>query len=147
MNASLSAFCMRADEGDSYKTWSLQAHTHLYTLHSTTLLSVTSLLYVPFQYLLLCQIFETMSGALAGRVAVVTGSSSGIGQAIALAFHREGCKVVCADLRPQGEGRSTDETITKDGGDALFCKTDVSQATDVEAAVKAAVNRYGRLDM
>jgi len=88
-----------------------------------------------------------MSGALAGRVAVVTGSSSGIGQAIALAFHREGCKVVCADLRPQGEGRSTDETITKDGGDALFCKTDVSQATDVEAAVKAAVNRYGRLDM
>lgn len=92
-----------------------------------------------------------MSRSLAGRVAAITGSSSGIGRAIALALHREGCKVVCADLKAasqtQGETQSTDEIITKNGGHALFCSTDVTKTNDVEALVKATVDKFGRLDM
>ncbi|KAL1867023.1 hypothetical protein Plec18167_008814 [Paecilomyces lecythidis] len=85
---------------------------------------------------------------LQGRVAVITGSLSGIGRAIALAYHREGCTVVCSDLGPShAEDLQTHEVITKEGGTATFCKADVSQAGDMEALVQTAVDKYGRVDI
>ncbi|MGE0820505.1 MAG: SDR family oxidoreductase [Candidatus Binatia bacterium] len=86
-----------------------------------------------------------MAGHLTGKVALVTGASSGIGRASALAFAREGAKVVVADLVVEG-GEETVTFIQNAGGDACFVKTDVSKAAEVEALVNAALKTYGRLD-
>lgn len=95
-------------------------------------------------------------GRLQDKVAIVTGASSGIGRAIALAYAREGAAVVCADLKrearsagpePHASLPCTDEVITKDGGPALFVRVDVSSAADVQAMVEQAVSNFGRIDM
>jgi len=86
-----------------------------------------------------------MAGTFSGKVALVTGASSGIGRAAALAFAREGAKVVAADVTVDG-GEETVSLIKKTGGEAIFVKTNVANATDVEAMVNAAVSTYGRLD-
>ena len=76
---------------------------------------------------------------------LVTGASSGIGRATALAFAREGAKVVVADVMVEG-GEETVAQVKKAGGEAIFVKTDVSKAVEVEALVAKAVATYGRLD-
>lgn len=76
---------------------------------------------------------------------MVTGGSSGIGRATALAFAREGAKVAIADIQVEG-GKETVHMIKEKGGDTLFVETDVSKATDVEALINAVVETYGRLD-
>ena len=86
-----------------------------------------------------------MAGRLAGKVALITGGSSGIGRATAQIFAREGAKVVVADVGVEG-GEETVRLIQAAGGEAVFIKTDVAQAADVEAMVKKAVDTYGRLD-
>ena len=85
-----------------------------------------------------------MAGLVAGKVALVTGASSGIGST-ALAFAREGAKVVVADVTVEG-GEETVAQVKKAGGEAIFVKTDVSKAVEVEALVAKAVATYGRLD-
>ena len=80
-----------------------------------------------------------------GKVAVVTGGNAGIGRAAASAFASEGAKVVIA-ARRQREGDETVRSIRDEGGEALFVKTDVSDAGAVPAMVSAAVDTYGRLD-
>jgi NAD(P)-dependent dehydrogenase (short-subunit alcohol dehydrogenase family) len=87
-----------------------------------------------------------MSGAMAGRVALVTGGSSGIGRATALAFAREGARVVVAADRNVEGGEETARLIVEGGGAATFVRADVSRAGDVEALVARAVDLYGRLD-
>ena len=80
-----------------------------------------------------------------GKVALVTGASSGIGQATALAFGREGAKVVVAARRVQ-QGEETAEMIKRDGGEATFIKADISSAPEVESLMRATIEVYGRLD-
>jgi len=86
-----------------------------------------------------------MAGWLAGKVALVTGAGSGIGRASALAFSREGAKVIVADVVVEG-GEETVSLIKKTGGEALFVRADVSKATEVATLISTAVATYGRLD-
>jgi NAD(P)-dependent dehydrogenase (short-subunit alcohol dehydrogenase family) len=86
-----------------------------------------------------------MAGTLTGKVALVTGGASGIGRATALTFAREGAKLIIADMNEDG-GHQTVHMITENGGEAIFVKTDVTQATAVEALISTAVETYGRLD-
>lgn len=86
-----------------------------------------------------------MAEQLQGKVAVVTGGSSGIGRATSMAFAREGAKVIVSDVNVNG-GQETVEMVKEQGGEALFVKADVSQAVEVKALVDEAVDTYGRLD-
>lgn len=79
-----------------------------------------------------------------GKVVLVTGGSTGIGRAAALAFARQGAKVAIGN---RGEaGRTTAEEIRAFGGEAIFMETDVSHAESVEALVRMTVDTFGRLD-
>lgn len=86
-----------------------------------------------------------MTVVLEGKIALITGGSSGIGRATALAFARRGGKVVIADVDIKG-GEETVRMIKEMRGEALFVKTDVSKAAEVEAVINKAVKTYGRLD-
>ncbi len=86
-----------------------------------------------------------MAGILQGKIALVTGAGMGLGQAAALAFAREGAKVVVADIDAKN-GQKTVDMIKKAGGEAIFIKTDVSKEADVENMVNKTVATYGRLD-
>lgn len=96
-----------------------------------------------------------MGKRLEGKVAVVTGASSGNGRAIALTFAREGAKVICSDIqksaRKGGYDESididTDDLIRQEGGEAEYLSADVTKAKDVQALVDLAVSTYGRLDI
>lgn len=79
-----------------------------------------------------------------GEVALITGGSSGIGRATALLFAEQGARVVVASRRAE-ESEETVRLIRAAGGDAVFVKTDVSQAEQVEALVGKAVAQYGGL--
>lgn len=95
-------------------------------------------------------------GRLRDKVAIITGSSSGIGRAIARAYMREGAKVVCADITPTARREINDETTTttlemlqREGGKdrSIFVKADMGSGKDVEALVERAIRHFGRLDM
>ena len=86
-----------------------------------------------------------MEGKLKGKVALVTGGSSGIGRASAFAFAREGARVIIGDVIVAG-GQETVRMIKQSRGEGFFIKTDVSKAGEVEAMVHQAIEVYGRLD-
>ena len=83
---------------------------------------------------------------LKDKVALVTGSASGIGRATAVLFGQEGAKVMCADLDGEGAERVARQ-IADGGGEAASVQADVSVAADVERMVRATVERWGRLDV
>ena len=87
-----------------------------------------------------------MKISLDGKVAVVTGGTSGIGRDTAVLFAKSGAKVVVAGRR-EPEGEETVAKIRAEGGDAVFVKSDVSKAADVEALIKTAVAQYGQVDI
>jgi NAD(P)-dependent dehydrogenase (short-subunit alcohol dehydrogenase family) len=80
-----------------------------------------------------------------GEVALVTGGSSGIGRATALAFAAEGAKVVVASRRSE-ESAETVKLIEAEGAEAMFVKTDVSKTSEVEALIAETVKRFGALN-
>jgi NAD(P)-dependent dehydrogenase (short-subunit alcohol dehydrogenase family) len=86
-----------------------------------------------------------MKGKDREKVALITGGGSGIGKASALAFFREGAKVIVADVNRKG-GEETAAKIREAGGEALFIEADVSNAGEVENLIRKAVETYGRID-
>ena len=77
------------------------------------------------------------------QVAIITGASSGIGRATAVAFARRGAKVVIADVQ---DGNETVNLVKQAGGDGLFIKCDVSEEAEVKAMVEKTISTYGRVD-
>ena len=88
----------------------------------------------------------TMAGRLDGKVAIVTGGNSGIGEATAHTFAREGARVAIM-ARREAEGAAVQNAIRDDGGDATFIRCDVSDRQQVDAAVLATMDAYGRIDV
>src|SRR5271169_634750 len=86
------------------------------------------------------------SDSYKNKIALVTGGTSGIGKATAIAFAEAGAKVVLTGRREK-EGAEVVAEIKKLGGTASFFKADVAKDADVRAAVDFVVNTYGRLDV
>jgi NAD(P)-dependent dehydrogenase (short-subunit alcohol dehydrogenase family) len=83
---------------------------------------------------------------LAGKVAIVTGAGQGIGEGIALAFAREGARVVVAELKEHRAER-TAARIRDGGGESIGLTIDVGVRADVDRMVRETVGRFGRLDV
>ncbi len=87
-----------------------------------------------------------MSAELKGKVALITGGTSGIGRDTAVLFAKAGAKVVVSGRR-ETEGNETIALIRAAGGEGLFVKGDVAKAADVELLVNKTVEKFGRLDV
>jgi NAD(P)-dependent dehydrogenase (short-subunit alcohol dehydrogenase family) len=81
-----------------------------------------------------------------GKVALITGGTSGIGKTTAIEFARAGAKVALTGRREK-EGAQVVAEIKKLGGDAAFVRADVSKDADIKAMVDFAVDKFGRLDV
>lgn len=87
-----------------------------------------------------------MPNRLKGKVAVVTGGAAGIGRATAILFAEEAAKVVIADLDAAAGGQVL-AAIKKNGGEAIFVRTDISQEEDARRLAEEAVAAFGRIDV
>lgn len=88
-----------------------------------------------------------MSRQFEGKAGLVTGAAGGIGRATAIAFGREGARVVIADLEQMRPGAlETVELVKEAGGDAVFIPVDVTDAVSVQGLVEQTVAQFGRLD-
>ena len=83
---------------------------------------------------------------LKDKVAIITGGSFGIGKATAVAFAREGAKLVLASRRKE-PGEKVAEEIRAQGGEATYILTDVSKAEDVKRMIELTIDKYGKLDI
>lgn len=88
-----------------------------------------------------------MPGILDGKVAIVTGSSRGIGRATALRFAREGAKVVCNYVAHGDKAEEVVDQIRSFGGEAIAIKADVASRDDARRLVEMTVDNFGRLDI
>jgi NAD(P)-dependent dehydrogenase (short-subunit alcohol dehydrogenase family) len=86
-----------------------------------------------------------MAGLVEGKVVLVTGAASGIGRASAIAFGREGAKVVVSDVDEAG-GKATVDAVAEAGSEARFLRADVTDEVQVEALVRGTIEAFGRLD-
>ena len=84
--------------------------------------------------------------SLENKVAIVTGASSGIGEAIAIKLAEEGAKVIVSDINEEG-GKKVVEQITSNGGEAFFIKADTSSPEENEKLVTETVKHFGKLDI
>jgi NAD(P)-dependent dehydrogenase (short-subunit alcohol dehydrogenase family) len=85
-------------------------------------------------------------GRLEGKVAIVTGGSTGLGRETAALYAEEGAKVVVGDVRAD-EGEESVRRIRDGGGEAIFVHANVAESNDVKALVDAAESQYGKLDI
>jgi NAD(P)-dependent dehydrogenase (short-subunit alcohol dehydrogenase family) len=83
-----------------------------------------------------------MAGRLGGKVAIITGGTSGIGERTAERFAQEGAKVVIAG-RSEKEGQAIAQRI---GANAVYQRTDVTEEADIQALVQNTVDRFGKID-
>jgi NAD(P)-dependent dehydrogenase (short-subunit alcohol dehydrogenase family) len=81
-----------------------------------------------------------------GKVCIVTGGGSGIGKATCKRLASEGGKVLVAEMNEQ-QGVQTVQEISQANGESLFAKCDVGNPGDVKAAVTAAVDKWGKIDV
>jgi NAD(P)-dependent dehydrogenase (short-subunit alcohol dehydrogenase family) len=81
---------------------------------------------------------------LEGKVAIITGAAQGIGSALAVGFAKEGAKLVIADIL---DGKKAVREVEKAGGEAIFVKTDVTRQEECDAMARAAVERFGTIDI
>jgi len=81
---------------------------------------------------------------LKDKVAIITGAAGGIGAAFATGYAKEGAKLVIADIL---DGKNAVADVVRAGGDAIFVKTDVTEQDQCDAMVKAAVDRFGTVDI
>ena len=88
-----------------------------------------------------------MAKKLVGKVAIVTGSSSGIGEGIAKKFAEEGANVVVVSNRAVENGKAVCEQLCKIGSDAIYCQMDVSNPDDIERLFSTVMKKYGHLDI
>lgn len=86
------------------------------------------------------------NGRFKGKVVLITGATSGIGEATAYAFAREGAKVFFCGRR-ENLGKQVEAKIKGFGGEATYVQADVRKEADVKALVDACVNKYGRIDV
>lgn len=86
------------------------------------------------------------SGRLSGKVAIVTGSTSGIGRASAVLFAWEGAKVVVVGRR-RDRGESAVATIKENGGEAIYVPADMTLEGDMQSIIDATMREYGRIDI
>ena len=84
---------------------------------------------------------------LEGKDAIITGSNRGIGKGIAMAFAKEGCKVVINSYKEDEEARKAVEEIKNLGSDAVFIKANVIREVDIKNLVDNAVEKFGKLDI
>jgi len=84
---------------------------------------------------------------LKGKTAIVTGSSSGLGQATAIEFAKEGANVVVNTHLDASAAEETMEAVKEAGGEAVFCQADVAKEADCERLAQTAVDKWGRLDI
>ena len=84
---------------------------------------------------------------LEGKVAIVTGSNRGIGKGIAIAFAKEGCKVVVSNYKEDSDGKEVVGEIKRLGSDAIFVKADVSKNRHMKDLVNKTVKKFGKLDI
>jgi 3-oxoacyl-[acyl-carrier protein] reductase len=88
-----------------------------------------------------------MAGRLNGRVAIVTGSSRGIGRAIALELAREGAKVCVNYTKSEDGARRVVEEVSSLGGEAVMIRADVSKLDEVRQLIRGVIDRFGRIDI
>src|SRR5438270_12800626 len=89
---------------------------------------------------------QPMSSRFKDKVCIVTGGGSGIGRACCERFAAEGGKVLVVGLNAD-HGNQAVQAIAAKGGQAAFARADVANSADVQAAVKAAVDRWGKIDV
>ena len=87
------------------------------------------------------------SGRLAGKAAIITGGDSGIGQAVAILFAREGAKVAILYLDETEDARRTAQMVRDEGGECVAIAGDVGDEQFCHRAVQQVVNRFGRVDV
>jgi len=89
---------------------------------------------------------DNRAGRLAGKVAIVTGGASGIGEATCKLFAREGARVIVADVQVE-KGNAVAQAVRDGGGTAEFVRTDMARLEDVKAMIDYTANKFGRLDV
>lgn len=87
------------------------------------------------------------SGKLEGMAALITGADSGIGRAVAVLFAREGCDIAICHLDEEGDANGTKAAVEAEGRKAIVLKGDAADPAFSEAAVKATLEAFGRLDV